>query len=55
MACREGSRKKQRPGVMPRIGRRADGDVEVIGRSSAAEALEPAPWREGAISHKGEA
>jgi hypothetical protein len=55
MAYREGFLKKPRPGVMPRICRREDGDVQVIGRSRAAQALEPALRREGAMPRKGEA
>ena len=47
--------KKQRPGVTLRIGRREDGDVEVIGRSRAEEALEPACKREGAMPSDGKA
>ena len=54
MACRRGSRKKLRPRVTPRIGSRADGEVEVIGGSRAAEALEPAHQREGAMPRQGE-
>jgi hypothetical protein len=55
MAYWEGFLKKPRPGVMPRICRREDGDVQVIGRSRAEQALEPAPWREGAMPRKGKA
>ncbi len=55
MAYREGFLKKPRPGVMPRICRREDGDVQGIGRSRAEQALEPAPWREGAMPRKGKA
>ena len=55
MACREGFLKKPRPGVMPRICRRGDGDVQVIGRSRAEQALEPTLRREGAMPRKGKA
>ena len=55
MAYWEGFLKKPRPRVMPRICRREDGDVQVIGRSRAEQALEPAPRREGAMPRKGKA
>ena len=51
----KGFLKKRRPGVMPRIGRREDGGVQVIGRSKAEQALDPAPGREGAMPRKGKA
>ena len=55
MAYGEGFLKKRRPGVTPRICRREDGDVEVIGRSRAEEALEPARKRAGAMPSDGKA
>jgi hypothetical protein len=55
MACRAGFLKKPRLGVMPRICRREDGDVQVIGRSRAEQALDPALRREGAMPRKGKA
>jgi hypothetical protein len=55
MTCWVGSRKKPKPRVTPRIGGRADGNMEVIGGSNAAHALDPTLRREGAIPRMGEA
>jgi hypothetical protein len=55
MAYQEGFLKKPRPGVMPRICRREDGDVQMISHSRAKQALDPAPWREGAMPRQGKA
>ncbi len=53
MACREGFLKKLKPGAMPRICRREDGDVQVNGRGRTEQALEPTLRREGAMPRKG--